>query len=95
MNSHRASQIDEATKVQKLQVFIDPIKAQWEDGRLKSALSSYSSFCDMMALNKAQTYLAQKQVHKVQDWGSMELDAEGRALQEELEKAQVVSIPRQ
>ncbi|KXJ90698.1 armadillo-type protein [Microdochium bolleyi] len=86
---HRASQVDEATKVQKLQAFIDPIKAQWQDERLKSALSSYDGFCDMMALGKAQTYLAQMQVHKIQDWGSVELDAEGRALQEELEKAQV------
>jgi len=86
---HRASQVDEATKIQKLQAFVDPIKSQWQDERLTSALSDYSGFCRMMALDRAQEYLSKRQVHKVQDWGSVELDDEGKLLQEELEKAQV------
>ena len=82
--------MDEATKIQKLQAFVDPIKSQWQDERLTSALSDYSGFCRMMAMDRAQEYLSKRQVHKVQDWGSVELDDEGKLLQEELEKAQVV-----
>lgn len=43
-----------------------------------------------MALDKAQKHLASRNVHEVMDWGSYELDAEGSALQNELEERQKV-----
>lgn len=45
----------------------------------------------MMALDKAQEYLARRRVHEVADWGSMELDDEGKALQAEMEERQTAS----
>ncbi|KAK6069200.1 hypothetical protein SCUP234_10848 [Seiridium cupressi] len=85
---HRCSRLDKETKVQKLQEFIEPIKNQWRNEKLKEALASYGGFCEMMALNKAQAYLARKRVHEVKDWGSMPLDEEGKALQAEMEERQ-------
>ncbi|ORY67085.1 armadillo-type protein [Pseudomassariella vexata] len=85
---HRSSRLDKATKVQKLEEFIVPIRTQWQDNSLKSALSSYSGFCEMMALNKAQDYLARRRVHEIRDWGSVQLDDEGKALQSEMEQRQ-------
>ncbi|KAH8645639.1 armadillo-type protein [Xylariales sp. PMI_506] len=85
---HRCSRFDKATKVQKLQEFIQPIRVQWQNAALKSALSSYEGFCEMMALDKVQNYLVRKRAHEVQDWGSMPLDDEGKALQAELEERQ-------
>ena len=65
------------------------MKAQWKNESLKQALSSYSGFCELIRLDKAQNYLARSRVHEA-DWGSVELDAEGLALQSELEERQTV-----
>lgn len=70
---------------------MDPIKSQWRNDKLKAALASYGSFCEMMALDKAQDYLARKRVHEVKDWGSLQLDDEGKALQAEMEERQAAS----
>jgi exportin-5 len=44
-----------------------------------------------MVLDKAQDYVSRKRMHEIQDWGSVELDEEGKALQAELEARQTVS----
>ncbi|TDZ28348.1 Protein MSN5 [Colletotrichum trifolii] len=87
---HRASTIDPSTQLERLQDFVRPVKAQWENGDLKTALSSYSGFCELMGLDRAKQYLTSHRVHEVNDWGSCELDAEGLALQSELEERQKV-----
>jgi exportin-5 len=43
-----------------------------------------------MGLDKAQQYLVRRRIHEISDWGSIELDAEGLALQKELEDRQTV-----
>jgi exportin-5 len=53
-------------------------------------LSSYAGFCELVGLDKAQRYLAQRRIHEIADWGAAELDAEGLALQAELEQRQSV-----
>ncbi|CRK46712.1 hypothetical protein BN1723_007221 [Verticillium longisporum] len=85
---HRASNIDPQVQMQRLEGFIEPIKAQWQNPELKQALSSYSGFCELMALDKAKAYLRNHGAHTVSDWGACELDAEGLALQAELEDRQ-------
>lgn len=87
---HRTTRLDQATKAQKLQNFINPVVAQWQNDRLKQALSSYAGFCELMKLDKAQNYLARKQMQNISDWGSVDLDDEGQALQIELEECQTV-----
>ncbi|KAI3545986.1 hypothetical protein CABS01_05185 [Colletotrichum abscissum] len=85
---HRASNIDPAKQVERLQQFIKPVTSSWQNQELKNALSSYSGFCELMALDKAKRYLMSHRVHEVKEWGSCELDAEGLALQAELEERQ-------
>ncbi len=53
-------------------------------------MSSYPGFCELMALDKVQAYLMRRRIHEISDWGSVELDAEGLALQAELEERQNV-----
>ncbi|TGJ84001.1 hypothetical protein E0Z10_g4782 [Xylaria hypoxylon] len=89
---HRSRRLDQNTKVQKLQGFLDPIRTQWQDPRLKQSLSSHASFFELMGLDKAQGYVLRKGMHEIQDWGSVELDEEGKALQTELEARQT-TIP--
>jgi exportin-5 len=66
------------------------VKDQWKNENLKQALGSYNGFCELLALDKVQKYLVQRRVHEIADWGSTELDAEGLALQAELEHRQTV-----
>lgn len=89
---HRATNLDFATRLQRLEMFVEPIKVQWRDESLKRALETYPGFCEMIGLDKAQRYLADRRVHQIADWGSVELDAEGSALQAELEDRQQVRI---
>ncbi len=81
--------------MQRLREFIEPVKKGWQDESLRDGLGSYEGFCQLMALDKAQQYLARRDVHRIGDWGSIELDAEGLALQAELERRQTVgfSVP--
>lgn len=87
---HRATNLDHATRLQRLQMFVEPVKAQWRDEGLKRALESYQGFCEMIGLDKAQRYLAHRRVDQIAEWGSVELDAEGLALQAEMEERQQV-----
>ncbi|SPO01337.1 related to MSN5 protein (multicopy supressor) [Cephalotrichum gorgonifer] len=82
---HRATSLDLETKIRRLQQFVDPIRAQWESNELKESIASYSSFCQFLGLDKAQQYLASRGVHQIKDWGDCTLDAEGLALQADLE----------
>lgn len=90
--SHRASQLNAETRIQRLRAFTEPVKSLWDDGGLKQALSSYQGFCKLLGLDQAQKYIAQRRIHEIKDWGSVDLDAEGRSLQEDLENRQTVSL---
>lgn len=83
---HRATSVNADAKIQKLREFIDPVKAQWQGDGIKNSLKSYSSFCELIGLDKAQAYLASRRAHDIRDWGSQELDQEGLDLQAELEE---------
>ncbi|KAL2170402.1 hypothetical protein VTG60DRAFT_4888 [Thermothelomyces hinnuleus] len=87
---HRATHIDPAVRLSKLTAFIDPVKDQWKNETLKAALGSYNGFCELLGLDKVQKYLTERRVHENADWGSTDLDAEGLALQAELEHRQSV-----
>ncbi|PHH83992.1 hypothetical protein CDD83_2665 [Cordyceps sp. RAO-2017] len=82
---HRSSTLDTQAKVQKLSEFVEPVKALWQGEEVRATVSSYHSFCQVLALDKAQRYIASRKVHELADWGASELDAEGLALQSELE----------
>ncbi|KAK3322100.1 armadillo-type protein [Apodospora peruviana] len=85
---HRATRIDPELRLARLATFITPVKDQWKDTSLKQALSSFEGFCRLLGLDQAQKYLASRRIDGINDWGSAELDAEGLALQSELEQRQ-------
>lgn len=66
------------------------MKSLWNDDGLKQALGSYGGFCEILGLDRAQKYIAQRRIHEIGDWGAVDLDAEGRALQDDLEERQAV-----
>ncbi|KAK4236933.1 armadillo-type protein [Achaetomium macrosporum] len=87
---HRATRIDQTTRLSRLTAFIEPVKNQWKDESLKQALGSYNGFCELLGLDNAQKYLARRRVHEIADWGSTNLDSEGLVLQAELEQRQAL-----
>jgi exportin-5 len=91
VSSHRSTRLDRPTRVQRLQGFIEPVKAQWSPSSLSEALDSYEGFCHLTALNRAQEYLARRRIYEISDWGSVILDAEGLEVQAQLEQQQTVS----
>jgi exportin-5 len=90
IHSHRATRIDPALRLSKLSAFIEPVKNQWKNESMKQALGSYNGFCELLGLDKVQKYLVDRRINDVADWGSTGLDAEGLALQAELEQRQAV-----
>lgn len=89
---HRANNLDQDSRLQRLKQFVEPLQAQWRNEGLQRALESYAGFCEMICLDKAQRYLAERRVHQIADWGSIELDAEGAALQAQMEERQQVCL---
>lgn len=83
--------MDTESKIQKLREFIDPVKAQWQTENIRTSLKSYDNFCQLLGLDKAQAYLANRRAHEISDWGSCALDEEGLALQAELDERLKVS----
>jgi exportin-5 len=53
---------------------------------MDEALSTFGGFCDLLGLSKVRDYLVSRRVHEIQEWGQYRLDAEGQALQAELEE---------
>lgn len=44
-----------------------------------------------MGLGKVRDYLVSRRVHEIQEWGLYQLDAEGQAIQKELDERVKVS----
>ncbi|KAH8819701.1 armadillo-type protein [Xylogone sp. PMI_703] len=89
---HRATTIDPVIRHQRLEAFITPVQMLWQDPALLESISSFDGFCDLLGLGKVQDYLAARHVHGIQDWGSYQLDAEGQAIQKELDE-RVKALP--
>jgi exportin-5 len=89
---HRATRIDPTIRMQKLETFITPIKQLWQNPQLDASVENFETFCDLLGLTKVRNYLVSKRVHEVVDWSTMKLDAEGQALQAELNE-RVKSLP--
>jgi exportin-5 len=81
---HRAKGIEPAPRIAKLQAFLQPVKQPWADAQLAASLESFETFCNLIGLSSVRQYLIKHQVHKIEDWATFKLDAEGIALQEGL-----------
>ena len=78
--------IDPESQLQKLRAFIQPVEQLWQNPELGDAISSFNGFCELLGLNKVKDYLVSRCAHEIQDWGSHQLDAEGQAIQMELDE---------
>lgn len=72
-------------RLQKLHVFINPVTQSWQNAELEQAITSFGGFCDLLGLTKVLDFLVSRRVHEIEEWNHYQLDAEGQAIQKELE----------
>ncbi|KAL3426143.1 nuclear import and export protein [Phlyctema vagabunda] len=89
---HRATKIDPEIRLAKLKNFIAPVEALWQNQEMNQAILSFDSFCELLGLDKVRNYLVARRAHEIQDWGMYQLDAEGQAIQKELDE-RVKALP--
>ena len=82
---HRATKIDDGTRLQKLNGFIHPVQNLWRDREMNQTITSFDGFCELLGLNRVKNYLVSRRVGDIQDWGSYQLDADGQSIQKDLE----------
>ncbi|KAF8866294.1 hypothetical protein BDZ45DRAFT_668118 [Acephala macrosclerotiorum] len=82
---HRTTKIDPEIRLQRLHAFINPVQQLWQNPEMDTAISSFSGFCNLLGLNKVTDFLVNRRVHEIDEWQYYQLDAEGQAMQKELE----------
>ncbi len=89
---HRAKGINPDARMARLHSIIQPVVQSWQNPALTAVISSFGGFCDILGMGKVNDYLVSRQVHKIADWGTFDLDEEGLAIQTELQE-RVKSLP--
>ena len=84
--SHRTTKIDPEVRLQKLRGFINPVQQLWQNPKMDEAISSFAGFCELLGLSQVRDYLVTRHVHEIDDWGLYQLDAQGQAMQKDLEE---------
>ncbi|POS87754.1 hypothetical protein EPUL_000519 [Erysiphe pulchra] len=77
---HRNTKLKPEVCFEKLQDFIKPIQALWQDTNLDQMLSSFELFCQVLGIDKVKLYLISRRVHQIEDWSLQQLDEEGHAI---------------
>ncbi|PMD42621.1 ARM repeat-containing protein [Hyaloscypha variabilis F] len=83
---HRTTKIDPDIRLQKLHGFINPVQQLWQNSEMDEAISSFTGFCELLGLSQVRDYLVTRHVHDIDDWGLYQLDAQGQAMQKDLEE---------
>ncbi|KAG0647223.1 hypothetical protein D0Z07_7030 [Hyphodiscus hymeniophilus] len=82
---HRSTKIDDDTRIQKLHGFINPVQQMWQNPEMNQAIGSFNGFCELLGLSRVKDYLVARRVHEIREWGLYQLDAEGEAIQKDLD----------
>lgn len=85
--THRATSVDSKPREARLENFLQPMMAQWQNQALTESLSSFEGFCDLLGLGGIQQYVTSRAVHQIPDWSTHPLDDDGRALQLHMQNA--------
>ncbi|KAK2744008.1 hypothetical protein FQN57_004461 [Myotisia sp. PD_48] len=80
----RARNVEPYLRQSRLRAFLEPIRQAWADESMKQILHSFQGFYEVLGLSKVHPYLQKRQAQKVEDWSTIQLDPEGKSLQEEL-----------
>ncbi|KAI4193844.1 MAG: hypothetical protein LQ346_003811 [Caloplaca aetnensis] len=85
--THRAASVDPGPRQERLEVFLQPLVAQWQSDELTNSLASFNSFSDLLGCGGIQQYVSQRTLHQIADWSTHPLDDEGKALRAQMQTA--------
>ncbi|CAK3972011.1 related to nuclear transport receptor CRM1 MSN5 (importin beta superfamily) [Lecanosticta acicola] len=83
---HRASGIDNDTRMSKLQEMLQPTYEAWAKPGLTGQVNSLQSFCDTVGMNNLPEFYRAEGFDRIQEWSAQELDEAGKALQWEIKE---------
>lgn len=63
---------------------MNPLRDAWQNQELINMSSFFDGFCQLLGLVRVGPYMQAKQAQKIPDWSEVPLDAEGKAIQEEM-----------
>lgn len=81
---HRSTTVEQQLRASRFESFLGPIKQSWDNSELRNTLSTFKGFTLLLGIERVQQYLINRKVHTLEDWSSVTLDDEGRALQSEM-----------
>lgn len=85
--THRAASVDPQPRQERLEAFLQPLVAQWQDPDLTNSLTSFNNFCELLGCGGIQQYVTRRALHEIPDWSTKPLDDEGKALQAHMQHA--------
>ncbi|KAL8701921.1 MAG: hypothetical protein Q9224_000275 [Gallowayella concinna] len=85
--THRAASVDPQPRQARLEAFLQPLVAQWQDTEFTKSLTSFDNFCELLGCGGIQQYVSHRALHEIPDWSAHPLDEEGKALQAHMQHA--------
>ncbi|KAL9005035.1 MAG: hypothetical protein Q9188_002184 [Gyalolechia gomerana] len=85
--THRAASVDPGPRQERLEAFLQPLVAQWQNDELTNSLGSFSSFCELLGCGGIQQYMSKRALHVIPDWSMHPLDDEGKEVQAHMQHA--------
>ncbi|KAL8945106.1 MAG: hypothetical protein Q9211_000379 [Gyalolechia sp. 1 TL-2023] len=85
--THRAASVDSGPRQARLEAFLQPLVAQWQNDQLTNSLGSFSNFCELLGCGGISQYISQRALHAIPDWSMHPLDDEGKELQARMQHA--------
>ncbi|KAF2148856.1 hypothetical protein K461DRAFT_232319 [Myriangium duriaei CBS 260.36] len=77
ITTQRSMQLNESTRVARLQPLLEPVANAWSSAELTSRLSSFQSFCSLIGLDDLMAYVRNARFSTTQDWSNAKLDDAG------------------
>lgn len=90
---HRSTTLERTTQEARMREILITIKEAWQNEDFTKSLSSFQSFCDMLAMGRLPDFFSAHNFQGIQDWSFQPLDAEGQTMQANiLERSQQLPL---
>ena len=84
---HRATNVDPALRESRLEQYLTPLIAQWQEDGLNRSMSSLEAFSLRLGLENLQQYFISRSVKDIAEWSLHPLDDEGKRIQAQMQIA--------
>ena len=88
----KTKHLDESTRLTKLRAMMQESTNVWTNQEFTESAKGFESFLTILGLGPLPEYLYSHNFHKIQDWGDNFLDAEGSAIQANVNDRMEVGI---